>query len=305
MARSRASRCTRVARFFCWSSNCRTWARTAGGRGPSPTPRVRSSSPRSASSRRAATSRASAVASSTRAAASSTASPTPRMELGMARRRRRRSRAAASVARRRAIPTWDWAARAATTADAGSTPSRRTSRSATASTGGIRRVTPRHRERIVTTTSSGDGAHSSHTVCGGGSSMDFRSTLEVRSTIRSASSTMTTRHRPREAERAAVATSSRTSRMSMMTFSVLTEVTSGWEPDIASRQLLHVPHPGGDSSHCRAAAKARAATDRPEPGGPVNSHAWVMARGSATARRRTSTTWSCPTSSSQTLMATA
>ncbi|GAB3000420.1 hypothetical protein GCM10027184_66000 [Saccharothrix stipae] len=31
--------------------------------------------------------------------------------------------------------------------------------------------------------------------------------------------------------------------------------------------------------HSNAAANARAATERPDPGGPVNSHAWVIAPG--------------------------
>src|SRR6185369_8819053 len=44
------------------------------------------------------------------------------------------------------------------------------------------------------------------------------------------------------------------------------------------RQLLHSLQP--PSSHSRAAAKARAATERPDPGGPVNSQAWVIAPGS-------------------------
>ena len=44
------------------------------------------------------------------------------------------------------------------------------------------------------------------------------------------------------------------------------------------RQLLHSLQP--PSSHSSAAAKARAATDRPDPGGPVNSQAWVIAPGS-------------------------
>ena len=54
---------------------------------------------------------------------------------------------------------------------AGSTPSRRASTSATAADGGVRSVTSRHRDRIVVTRSSADGAHSSHTVRGGGSSI--------------------------------------------------------------------------------------------------------------------------------------
>jgi len=42
-------------------------------------------------------------------------------------------------------------------------------------------------------------------------------------------------------------------------------------------QARHSPHPGVPSEvHCSAAAKHTAATDRPEPGGPVISHAWVI-----------------------------
>ena len=37
----------------------------------------------------------------------------------------------------------------------------------------------------------------------------------------------------------------------------------------------HSPQP--PSRHSSAAANARAATDRPDPGGPVNSQAWVIA----------------------------
>jgi adenylate cyclase len=40
---------------------------------------------------------------------------------------------------------------------------------------------------------------------------------------------------------------------------------------------LHRPQPGSPSEvHCSAAAKHTAATDRPDPGGPVISHACVM-----------------------------
>ena len=49
--------------------------------------------------------------------------------------------------------------------------------------------------------------------------------------------------------------------------------------------LAAYPHP--PSGHCKAAANARAATERPDPGGPVNSQACVMAVGSATALART------------------
>ena len=53
--------------------------------------------------------------------------------------------------------------------------------------------------------------------------------------------------------------------------------------------------------HCSAAAKARAALDRPDPGGPVNSQAWLIACDSpATARCRVATAASWPISSAQT-----
>ena len=39
------------------------------------------------------------------------------------------------------------------------------------------------------------------------------------------------------------------------------------------------------AAHCSAAAKARAATDRPEPGGPVKSQAWVIAPAGAASPR--------------------
>jgi adenylate cyclase len=42
-------------------------------------------------------------------------------------------------------------------------------------------------------------------------------------------------------------------------------------------QPWHSPQPVPSRSHCSAAANARAATDRPDPGGPVKIHACVMA----------------------------
>jgi adenylate cyclase len=42
-------------------------------------------------------------------------------------------------------------------------------------------------------------------------------------------------------------------------------------------QARHSPQPGTPSDvHCSADAKHSAAMDRPDPGGPVISHAWVM-----------------------------
>ena len=62
---------------------------------------------------------------------------------------------------------------------------------------------------------------------------------------------------------------------------VLGELPSAWVPARAVRQAWQVPSP--PAGHCRAAAKARAATERPDPGGPVNSQACVIAVGSAIA----------------------
>ncbi len=50
--------------------------------------------------------------------------------------------------------------------------------------------------------------------------------------------------------------------------------TSAWVPASTVWQAWHSPQPA--RSHWRAAAKATAALERPEPGGPVNSQAWVM-----------------------------
>jgi adenylate cyclase len=52
------------------------------------------------------------------------------------------------------------------------------------------------------------------------------------------------------------------------------EVTSGDEPASAPRHDGQTPQPC--RSHSSAAANARAALERPEPGGPVNSQAEVM-----------------------------
>lgn len=61
-----------------------------------------------------------------------------------------------------------------------------------------------------------------------------------------------------------------------------TTSTSACVPTRAVWQPSQKPQPGMPPSarsgltHWRAAAKARAAVDRPEPGGPVNSHACVI-----------------------------
>jgi adenylate cyclase len=53
--------------------------------------------------------------------------------------------------------------------------------------------------------------------------------------------------------------------------------TSAWVPAIVVVQARHCPQPGSPSAvHCRAAAKHSAATDRPDPGGPVINQACVI-----------------------------
>ncbi len=87
-------------------------------------------------------------------------------------------------------------ASAATRAASGSTPSRRTSMSATASACGVRSTSSRQRERMVGSTSCTDGAQSSHTVRGEGSSTPFSRALAAASVRRWAASTRITDQRP-------------------------------------------------------------------------------------------------------------
>jgi adenylate cyclase len=141
---------------------------------------------------------------------------------------------------------------------------------------------------MVATTSSAVGAHKIHTVLGAGSSMLFSNASAPRSVIRSASSMTMTCHRPRVGLMADRRTSSRTSSTPIESNSVRTNVTSGWAPDNDVRHSVQCPQP--PELHCSAAAKARAAFERPEPGGPVNNQAWLMACGSpATARCKAAT----------------
>ena len=79
---------------------------------------------------------------------------------------------------------------------------------ATASDGGTRSVITRQRDLIVVTRSSADGAHSSQTVRGAGSSIALSSALAAASVHRSASSNSTTRQRPPDGAPAARSTRS-------------------------------------------------------------------------------------------------
>ena len=104
-----------------------------------------------------------------------------------------------------------------------------------------------------------------------GSSSDFNSALFADSVSRSASSSTITRHPPTEGAVAASRTSARTVSTEIVMASVDTWSTSACVPSRAVWQSLQVPQP--PRGHTSAAANALAATDRPEPGGPVKSHA--------------------------------
>ena len=148
-----------------------------------------------------------------------------------------------------------------------------------ASTGGVTRATCLHRDLSVIAMSSGstDGAQSRNTVDGGGSSTTLSSAFAAPSVSRSASSITTTCHRPVPGRREAICTMLRISSTPMDRPSGMIRRTSAWVPAIVVVQARHSPHPGTPSLvHCSAAAKQSAAIDRPDPGGPVTSHACVM-----------------------------
>src|SRR6478736_2707172 len=88
---------------------------------------------------------------------------------------------------------------------------------------------------------------------------------------------MMMRQRPTDGRIAASWTRARASATLIDSPSVATTLTSAWVPSSAVRHSTHSPQP--PFGHCSAAAKALAAVDRPEPGGPVNSHACVVADG--------------------------
>ena len=113
---------------------------------------------------------------------------------------------------------------------------------------------------------------------------------------------MTIWYRPTAGWRAASCTSARISFTPMERPSGTTSRMSVCVPVIAVWHDGHSPHPRTPATvgHCRAAANARAATDRPEPGGPVNSHACVIADGSSAAVASSATASAWPTTSSQT-----
>jgi len=226
----------------------------------------------------------------------------------------RRARASGSVANLRARPTCPPLTDAAHVAVCPSSPSRSCNTRATAAAVGVRSATWRHRERSVTEMSSGsvDGAQSRNTVRCGGSSTTLSSAFAAPSVSRSASSTTTTCQRPVLGRRAAICTMARISETPMLNPSGTTRRTSPWVPASTVRHAVHCPHPRASGSvHCKAAARHTAATDRPDPGGPVNNHACVIAEpasaadgapnAKAAAPRSTCSTSGWPTNRSKTL----
>ena len=87
----------------------------------------------------------------------------------------------------------------------------------------------------------------------------------------------TTCQRPVTGRREAICTMLRISSTPMDRPSGMIRRTSAWVPAMVVVQARHSPQPGTPSLvHCSAAAKHSAAIDRPDPGGPVTSHACVM-----------------------------
>ena len=156
---------------------------------------------------------------------------------------------------------------------------------ATSAAVGVVRVTSRQRERMVGSTSSTVGAQSIQTVRSVGSSIALSSALQAWSVSRSASSTIRICQRRPTGASAARRTRSRTSSTPIESFSVRITVTSAWEPPSTVRHAWQAPQPAS-RSHWSAAAKATAALERPDPGGPVNSQAWVMPWPPAAVRER-------------------
>ena len=77
--------------------------------------------------------------------------------------------------------------------------------------------------------------------------------------------------------RDAICTISRISFTPMDSPSGMIRRTSAWVPAMVVVHGRHSPQPGWPSEvHCSAAAKHSAAIERPEPGGPVISQAWVI-----------------------------
>lgn len=148
------------------------------------------------------------------------------------------------------------------------------------------------------------GANCNQTVRLLGSSIALRRAFAADSVSLSASSMTTTRHAPIDGAYATRVRSSRTSSTLIESPSVRIISTSGWMWILAELRSLHVPQPL--LGQMRAWAKAIAAEERPDPGGPVKTQAWVIScdsspvREASTAPLRISMMCSCLTRSSKT-----
>ena len=224
---------------------------------------------------------ASASAARTRWSAASRQASSEVSDAGMAstvgrgaRARRRRGPAAATVRRAPARPRPPSAAPSSASRRARST-------SATASGGGVRSVTSRHRERIVTDTSSGCRRRRAQQEHRARRRLLDRLEQRVGRLLGEPVGVLDQDDLP-AAECGAPGRRARPPRASrpreIDSPSGTTAWTSGWlrrQHGVAGRALAAAGL--AVRSHCSAAANARAATDRPEPAGPVNSQACVIA----------------------------
>ena len=196
-ARSNTSRVRRVTKRFT-SSFLAIWLnapRSFGGmRSLGASPLMRRNSASWPAVMRLASASAWALALSIRLPASSTASEARARFSTPTTSSSRSDITRSSVAYNLAMPIWPSASRAARCATFGSTLVVEVRNPATAWVEGTARFTMRVRERMVGSTSWALGAHSSQMQCSAGSSISFKSTLVVRSSMRSTSSMMMMRH---------------------------------------------------------------------------------------------------------------
>ncbi len=188
----------------------------------------------------------------------------------MATTSRRRRRVSSSRASARARPMWPWLARAAYDAVSTPSPSVRTRKSVTSSTDGVASTTSLVRDRIVGSTSSTVGAHSSHTVRSVGSSIALSSALAAWSVSRSASSTIITCQRLPTGASAELRTRSRTSSTPMESFSVrvIRDVGVRTHRDLVARVARAAPtllalQPRGEGDRGVGAARPGRAGEQP------------------------------------------
>src|SRR5699024_9348201 len=154
----------------------------------------------------------------------------------------------------------------------------------------------RQRERRVWEESCGSaqGAHIMMTVCAEGSSTVFSKAFDAPAVRRSALSKIITRNFAWVGRAIASWITPRTSSTLLVSPCGVQNFRSGGDwVSKTERHPSHCPHPSSPSGplvstlvHINAAAKASAALERPEPGGPVNSQEWLIARGSAPGRSR-------------------